>query len=332
MDAEDTREALPWGDMHLALATDAQKAERDRLTHEAWGSPLTVEQFHQRELRLRSHPWCREGMRTWLLRDDSGRVLASCETFHTDSYLRGPDGVATRGVTHAIASVYTEPALRGHGYATRLMDLLAERLEQEPEKPHAAILFSDVGAPLYRRSGYHEAPAYDWHLSAAGGLSTHAVDALLCDGDVPLMMQRIQRPDVPFLLWPGAAQIDWHLERERAYAELLRRPRPEACGATVGESTVLWAMMARYGQLVVLMLDAETVEDAVALLEAARGVAHRAGLSRVVVWEEPSTLAWVARVPGATREARDGALPMMRALRPGLPPAERVGFSRALWV
>lgn len=319
-------------DMHLALATDAQKAERDFVTHEAWGSPLTVEQFHHRELRLRAHPWCREGMRTWLWLDDAGRVLASCETFHTDSYLRGPDGESTHGVSQSIASVFTESALRGHGHATRLMDAVASRLEQESASHHAAVLFSDVGAPLYRRSGYREAPAWDWHLSAVGGLSTHAVDALLCDGDVPQVVARIQRPDVPFLLWPSAAQVDWHLERERIYSELLRRPRPEACGATVGNSTALWAMMARYGELVVLLLDAESAEDATALLEAARGVAHRAGLARVVIWEEPATLPWVARVPGALRVARDGSLPMMRPLRPGLPPAERVAFSRALWV
>ncbi|MCE9671982.1 GNAT family N-acetyltransferase [Myxococcus stipitatus] len=317
--------------MELVLATDAQKAERDRVTHAAWGSPLTVEQFQQREARLRAHPWCREGMRTWLLMD-GGRVLASCETLAMDSYLRGPDGAHVKGTSEGIASVFTEEALRGHGYATRLMDLVAARMEAESPAPHSLLLFSDVGAPLYRRSGYHEAPAWDWRLPAAGGLSTHAVDALLCDGDVPLMLEQMRRPDVPFFLWPSAAQVDWHLERERAYAQLLNRPRPEACGAVVGSSCVLWAMMARYDELVVLLMDAGSLEDAVALLEAARGVAHRAGLSKVVIWEEPGTLPWVARVSGAVRVARDGALPMLRPLRPGLPPATRVDFPRALWV
>ena len=48
----------------------------------------------------------------------------------------------------------------GHGYATRLMDLLAARLEQEP-RAHAALLFSDVGPRNYARSGYRELPAWD---------------------------------------------------------------------------------------------------------------------------------------------------------------------------
>ncbi|MBZ4418340.1 GNAT family N-acetyltransferase [Myxococcus sp. RHSTA-1-4] len=318
--------------MHLVLATESQKAERDRVTHSAWGSPLTVEQFHQREVRLRAHPWCREGMRTWLLQADDGRVLASCESFHNDSYLRGPDGGYTAGDSFSIASVFTEESLRGHGHASRLMDLVAAELERASPRGHAAVLFSDVGAPLYRRSGYVEAPAWDWHLPAREGLSTRRVDSLLKDADVTAALERMRRPSVPFFLWPSPAQVDWHLERERIYAELLRRPRPEACGAAVGDSTALWAMMARYGELVVLMLDARSEEDAAALLETAGALAHRAGLAKVVLWEEPNTLPWVTRVPGATRVARDGALPMLRPLRPGLPAAPDVPFPRALWV
>ena len=318
--------------MHLVLATEAQKAERDRVTHSVWGSPLTVAQFHEREVRLRAHPWCREGMRTWLLCEDDGRVLASCESFHNTSHLMGPDGEYSAGDSFSIASVFTEEALRGQGHASRMMDLVAAELERVSPRGHAAVLFSDVGAPLYRRSGYVEVPAWDWHLPAHRGLSARHVDALLKDADVAAALERMRRPRVPFFLWPSAAQVDWHLERERIYAEFLRRPRPEACGATVGDSTALWAMMARYGELVVLMLDARSEDDAAVLLEAAGALAHRAGLSKVVLWEEPTTLPWVARVSGATRAARDGSLPMVRPLRSGLPPATDVPFPRALWV
>ncbi|QSQ23409.1 N-acetyltransferase, partial [Pyxidicoccus parkwayensis] len=73
-------------------------------------------------------------------------------------------------------------------------------------------------------------------------------------------------------------------------------------------------------------------EDAAVLVETARAVAHRAGLTKVVLWEEPATAALLARLPGATRVARDGSLPMLRPLRPGLPPAASIPFPRALWV
>jgi GNAT superfamily N-acetyltransferase len=318
--------------MHLVLATEAQKAERDRVTHSAWGSPLTVEQFHQRELRLRAHPWCTPGMSTWLLRGEDGRVLASCETFHNDSHLRGPEGLYVPGASFSIASVFTEEHLRGHGHATRLMDLVAAELERTSPRGHAVVLFSDVGAPLYRRSGYEEVPAWDWSLPASEAASPPHRASLLKDGDVAAALGRMRRPDAPFYLWPSAAQVDWHLERERIYAELLHRPRPQACGAVVGDSTALWAMLARYGELVVLMLDARSAEDTAALLETARAVAHQAGLAKVVLWEEPATAPLLARVPAATRVPREGSLPMVRPLRPGLPPATAVPFPRALWV
>ncbi|GMT97491.1 hypothetical protein KH5H1_16100 [Corallococcus caeni] len=320
------------GTMSLVLATDAQKAQRDAVTHAAWGSPLSVPQYQEREARLRAHPWCREGMNTWLWLADDGRVLASCETFHTDSFLRGAEGQPTPGDSYAIASVFTEEHLRGRGHATRLMDAVAAELEQVSPRPHSVVLFSDVGAPLYRRSGYVEVPAWDWHLDAVDAPGGRPVDGGLQETDVAAALARMRQPDVPFFLWPSAAQVDWHLERERIYAELLARPRPRTCGAVVGESTALWVMNARYGELVVLLMDARDASSAEALLTEARGVAHHAGLKRVVWWEEPATAPLLTGVPGAVRVQRDGSLPMLRPLRPGLPPAPEVPFPRALWV
>ncbi|RKH00859.1 N-acetyltransferase [Corallococcus sp. CA047B] len=318
--------------MPLALATDAQKAARDAVTHAAWGSPLSVPQYQEREARLRAHPWSREAMSTWLWLGDDGAVLASCETFRTDSFLRGGDGRFAQGDSYAIASVFTEDHLRGQGHATRLMDAVALELERVAPRPHSVVLFSDVGAPLYRRSGYVEVPAWDWHLDASEAPGGRTEDGGLQETDVARALERMRRPQVPFYLWPTASQVDWHLERERIYAELLDRPRPRTCGAVVGASTALWTMMARYGELVVLMLDARDASDAEALLAEARRVAHHAGLKRVVWWEEAATAPLLAGVPGTVRVQRDGSLPMLRPLREGMPPAPEVPFPRALWV
>src|SRR5690349_7491646 len=101
------------GAMHLALATDAQKAQRDELTFSAWGRTVTPETYALRERRLRAHPWSVAGMKTWLLCADDGAVLASCETFRTDSFLRDAGGALVPGDSFAIASVFTEERLRG---------------------------------------------------------------------------------------------------------------------------------------------------------------------------------------------------------------------------
>ncbi len=236
------------------------------------------------------------------------------------------------GDSFGIASVFTEERLRGRGYATRLMDLLAGELERTSPRAQSALLFSDVGAPLYRRSGYQEAPAWDWRLPPEPGAPSEFVDRLLSEADVPTALARMRRPDAPFFYWPTAAQVDWFIERERIYAELLPRPRPEANGATLGESTALWYMVGPTGTLMILLFDARTAEEAAALLGAARRVAHRSGLSKVVLWEEPATAPLLAKVAGAVREAREGSLPMVRPLRPGPLPSAATPFPRALWV
>ncbi|MDC0710124.1 N-acetyltransferase [Stigmatella sp. ncwal1] len=317
--------------MRLVLATDAQKTERDSFTYSAWGPPLTPPGYAAREQRLRAHPWAHAEMRTWLLCKEAGEVLASCETFRTRSFLRAEDGTRVAGDSFAIASVFTEERLRGRGYATQLMDLLLPELRLAPEA-QAALLFSDVGPSIYRRSGYRELSAWNWALAPEPGEPGDLVDRLLGETELDKALARTHPPEQPFLLWPTAAQADWHLERERIYSKELGRPRPEACGATIGSSTALWAMVGKSGVLVLLWLDARTQEDASALLGAARRVAYRAGLSRVEVWEEPGTAPLLARIPGATREPRDGALPMLQPLRPGVLLSESLPIPRVLWV
>jgi GNAT superfamily N-acetyltransferase len=318
--------------MRLVPATDEQKVQRDHLSYSAWGPPLSVPDYLAREQRLRAHPWSHEALRTWLLRDDAGQVLASCETFRTDSFLRDASGALTPGDSWSIASVFTEESLRGRGHATRLMDLLAAELERASSRAHAALLFSDVGPRIYARSGYQALPAWDWHLPAASGSPAQGVDALLHTSDVARALTRMRQPEAPFFFWPTAPQLDWHLERERIYAERLARPRPPAHGALAGDSTALWCGTGRGGSLLVLMLDARSLADATALLQSAQRVAGQCGLSHVVLWEEPTHAPFLARLPGATRVARDGSLPMVRPLRAGLPLSPLLPMPRGLWV
>ncbi|WP_309895783.1 GNAT family N-acetyltransferase [Archangium sp.] len=318
--------------MHLVVATDEQKAQRDALTHSEWGALLTVEGYAAREQRLRAHPWSRVDMRTWLLCDDAGDVLASCETFRTDSFLRAPDGAFLPGDSFAIASVFTEERLRGRGHATRLMDLLAAELERQP-RAHAALLFSDVGPRIYARSGYQALPAWDWHLAPAPGAPGEPVEALLREEDMARALGRLRRPEAPFFFWPSPAQLDWHLERGRIYVDHLAGcSLPASVGATVGDSTALWGLVGRGSELHVLMFDARSAEDATALLQAARREAFRSGLSRVVLWEEPANASLLPLVEGATRVARKGSLPMVRPLLSELPLSPLLPVPRGLWV
>ncbi|WNG39897.1 N-acetyltransferase [Archangium violaceum] len=317
--------------MHLVEATDEQKVQRDVLTYSEWGKLLTLEEYLSREQRLRTHPWARSDMRTWLLCDTDGSVLASCETFRTHSFLRTPSGPLVPGDSFAIASVFTEERLRGRGYATQLMDLLAAKFERQP-RAHAALLFSDVGPRIYARSGYQELPAWNWHLSPIPGDPNERVNLLPPGDDIGRALERLRYPDSPFFFWPTPAQLDWHLERGRIYVEKLGCTLPSSLGATTGASTLLWGLAGRSAELLVLMFDARSPDEAHALLSAARREAHRSGLSRVVLWEEPTHAPLLSSLEGATRVARDGALPMVRPLRPDLPLAPLLPVPRGLWV
>lgn len=322
--------------MSLATATPAQQVQLDALTYAEWGALLTPEGYAARERRLRAHPWSLAALRTWVLCAADGSPLCSCETYRTPSFRRTAEGTLEPGVSFAIASVFTPPPLRGHGHATRLMDLLAAELEREPHA-HAALLFSDVGPRLYARSGYQELPAWDWHLPARADAPGRPVHPLTGEEESARALEALRRPEAPFFFWPSPAQLDWHLERGRIYLEHLGCRWPASRGAVWGAapetSTALWGLVGRAPELTVLLLDARSPEATQALLGEAQREAHRHGLSRVVVWEEePGQRALLARVEGATRVARSSSLPMVRPLRPDLAPASGLPIPRGLWV
>lgn len=306
--------------MKLIIASEEQKRARDPLTWEAWGQRLGVEAFCQREIRLRAHPWCREAMQTWLLVDDAGALLASCETFRMRSFAGGVEGH-----TPGIASVYTEPALRGRGYASAMMRLLGERMRADGAQ--AALLFSEVGATLYGNVGYVPRFLFDRLVPAA---QTSVEVKWIGERDLAAALASFPLPDDRFLVWPTAAQLDWHLERERIYAGLLGRERPSTVGAVVGAGRILWAADFKNERLAVLLAHAPDEATAVALVRAACSAAASAGLREVRIWEEPSL-----PLPAGlgTRVRRDDdALPMLVSFTPGIGAEDWRSIPRALWI
>lgn len=312
--------------VELRPATDEEKRQRDVLTHSAWGRALTLEGFLQRESRLRAHAWAKEAMTTWVLVGARGEVLSSCETFRVASTLN-LDGGARAGDTSAIASVFTEARLRGRGYASRMMQLLSDELRRRPNA-QAAILFSDVGPDLYGRAGFIARPAEDRIFPPAAGDPAAEVDALVTDDALSTVfpLQGVGR----FRVQASPAQLDWHLERERIYAELLGRCRPSACGARADRGLALWTANFKEDELVLLVFQASSPVEADALMCAARRTASAAQLSHVRLWEPTLPFAWP--MGEGKRQPRDGSLPMLLPLERGVRPEDWRDVPRALWV
>jgi GNAT superfamily N-acetyltransferase len=281
----------------LHKATDAEKKARDPLTRAEWGQGLSAEQWLEREAVLRAHPWSVAMMETWFLKDGE-RTLASCETFR----IQGRCGDSL-GDVYAIASVFTEPELRGKGYATTLIDALNAMLQQR-ENALGSCLFSDVGARLYQRSGYRAFPAFEWVLKPEAG--DPEKDTRPLDRPIELVLGAAQ-PEV-LALYARVEQFDWHLERERFYAHALGRSPAPFHAAQKGSAFVSWMASYKENVLRVLGLEPGTPEDTAAVLRTAQRMAHALRLDSVRVWEpHPGFPA----LPGE-RRPREGELPMAR--------------------
>lgn len=303
--------------MILRTATEAEKRQRDDVSYEAWGPPLSRPAWFAREERLRAHRWSQAAMTTWLW-CEGAQILSSCETFRMASRAAG-----TPGHAYGIASVFTEPLLRGRGHAVSMLRALHARLAAEDARAQAAILFSDVGAPIYRRAGYLEQTAFDLELRPS---SERPDVEWISERDLPQALRAMTPPSDPFVVWPSAEQLDWHLERERIYADALSRPRPPYLGASDGAASALWAGVLRSDTLAILLLQAGAAQETENVLRAAAFAAHRAGLKKVTLWETPGLPVRVSRVP------RDGSLPMIAPLHASVSAEGWRTIPRALWI
>ncbi|HEU4405209.1 MAG TPA: GNAT family N-acetyltransferase [Polyangiaceae bacterium] len=313
----------------LDEANDEEKRERDLLSHEAWGAGLSRLQYAEREIALRAHRWPASGtMTTWALRAEGGRILASCETFRVPALLDG----APVGDAYAIASVYTEPALRGRGYASALLGALGDLLCNRDRGAVATVLFSDVGTPLYERSGYVARPPLDRSARAEPGDPSEGVDELFTD-EAPGAIDRavaelFPAPGEGLWLVPSGAQLDWHRERERLYARHQGRPALAAWGARKGRGAIIWAADWKNRRLVGLLYRAHGEAEARALLTCMRRVAASVGLARALLWDDPLE-PWAAPFAATPRE---DSIPMIRPFAAGLRPDAWARIPRGIWV
>jgi GNAT superfamily N-acetyltransferase len=312
----------------LVEATPELSRERSRATHEAWGGPLCVASYVALEERLRGQPWPRATMSVWLLCAEGGEVLASCETYRMPSQLlAGP----VQGHSYGIASVYTEPSMRRRGYVTELLSRLGEHLVRTDPDAQAMTLFSDVPLSIYEKSGFTVRPALNLAFGPLPGDPLEGVDELLTEDRVAEALAGMPCPADPFTIRPVPAQIGWHLERERMFAELNERRRPPACGARIGGGTAFWSADYRPGQLTLLLLHAPGRAEADALVACARRMANAVGLMRAVLWLTPRDLPF----PQALLEDRQitlDSVPMIRPLDPRVRASDWAWIPRAVWV
>jgi hypothetical protein len=266
----------------LVQTTPEQARERDRLSALDWEPSLAVEAFVAREQVLQRTAFAIRSRVPWAWIDAERGVLASAETYEVRW---------KQGRVWLVASVWTEPLLRGRGHASRMLAALAARCAAEPGAA-ALVLFSDVGPALYARLGFVARPAVDVWWSAEVG----------DPDDGP--WRRFPESELAALPARDPLQLEWQLDRSRTLAELLPARRPSRCGARLpGGEWMVWTDDGQ-GALLVLEARVDSVGAWSSLAVAAARTAAAAGLREVVAWDPGLP------VPGG-RRARVGKLPMV---------------------
>ncbi|HVO32192.1 MAG TPA: GNAT family N-acetyltransferase [bacterium] len=312
--------------LRARAATASEIDERNRLTAPVWGNRLTVEQYLERERRLRETAFSKSAMRTWVLERDDGRVVASHE-----SYRMVTDGDFGPGHAEGIASVFVEEPLRGQGFAKEILAQSLARFREE--KAQASILWSEVGAGIYAKLGYHDRPirARQW-LPAAGPIGEVATPFARNDADAPDPGNSVPAgagaPSFRIVL--TREQLEWHRERAAFYHQVLapsRRHPDSLAGATAGEAWIHWMPDYRLERLMVLACRTGTHEENLRLAEALRRATWTLGMPVAELWISPSLDLW-----GGTTVNRDDELPMIAPIADGIAPMDWSDYGRGCWI
>lgn len=167
----------------LAHPTPEERKKTWTLSQKEWGTALTVDEYLHREQYLMTVPLAKAGGLThWILTirsmpEDARPILSSCESLRKRAlYTTSAQHDVSEGIAHGVGSVYTDPAYRGKGYASRMLLMVRDELKAyqgpsiaSPTAPHKmppvafSFLFSDIGKEFYAARGW--APHRSTHLS-----------------------------------------------------------------------------------------------------------------------------------------------------------------------
>ena len=276
-------ELPPSSSSTLALVhpTEAEKIQTWRLNGESWAGRLSIPAYIRREQHLASQPFTLNGGITyWILVDsttppNSREILASCESLRKRALIARANtdgsGDVEEVVSHGIGSVYCNPTLRGKGYARRMIEELADKLDtwQQPDgrKTDFTVLWSDIGKGFYARSGW--LPYQSSHITLSPSTAPPEADGELEDRPRPLYSgdlkqlclidealvikkgmvgQSAKAGKTLVCLIPDFETLQWHHAREEFLAKELRGGKvPEVKGAYVQlpDRSRLWCVWTR---------------------------------------------------------------------------------------
>ena len=136
----------------LTVARDDQLDSIYRESHALWGSGLPFEHYLGLWRELTDTQWARRHAGVYVWCDETGRMLSSVKLYRPE--LRVGDRVCRATI---IGALFTPSALRGRGYASRLVQAALAHAREQTDP--LALLFSDIGTQFYDRLGFRALPA-----------------------------------------------------------------------------------------------------------------------------------------------------------------------------
>lgn len=225
---------LTAADMEFSEATAEQRQLSWKLCGQSWASPLSIDDYVEREQHMADHELNRNGgCQYWVLslKGYPRQVIASCETTHKRMLISDGNGSPTReGYGYAIANVYTNPSYRRQGMAAFLLRRVQEQIDTNSD---CSVLYSDSGRSYYAGLGWASFGSHQATLTLLPSTqaTTHGPPTTprtlplqashlpdLCQRDEAQLTRTFQAipaddPKTRFAFLPTHGQISWHLER-----------------------------------------------------------------------------------------------------------------------
>ncbi|KAI7819271.1 hypothetical protein BC939DRAFT_460742, partial [Gamsiella multidivaricata] len=307
-----------------------------------WGKTTDVETYFARETLLSNQDFTSNGkLKFWALVPKSfgqdhpnlDHVLCAVETFERPGIVATKNQGVKDVLSVSVASVFTPPQSRGHGYASLMMKSLWEEIKKM-DNVSFTFLYSDVGPTFYGRIGWTPRRSdeiviptshfvIDQSPSPPARLANVTDDDLtsLINKDAQLLREELKKraessgPEKIFVAaTPEPSCIRWLTARSRFTAQYIRKLEQHditVLGArdTKTDSFALYFHHLLEDQLYIIRwrLDPKAGEEtARALIQAAQAEAKKWNLSKVVIWNPEQSL---ADLLGLQIKHRDDALP-----------------------
>ncbi|CAG8520218.1 15074_t:CDS:2 [Dentiscutata erythropus] len=227
-------------DLILVEATPEQARNTNRNSYMSWGYPLlTLDEYIEREEILANHEFTSEDFNIWILvskksnlsNDTEPTILSQCETFKLKALITLSSEQIQEVNCYYIGSLFTPPQYRHKGYATKLMELLNDKLRFEC-KAKFSYLYSKIGPDFYSRLGWKIYPHKEIKFKVEDRFSTPLEHSELIVEINQSNLETVINKDCEFIknnlkklnkksmaILPTKPAFDWLFQKTKSYSK-----------------------------------------------------------------------------------------------------------------